>query len=332
MSDQLHDESPQGTEPLASVRDDQSASIRVATVTRVRRRRSGQWTLTAANLEDHLDLRSATGGHPDGAAISQATDQRKAETASRFAKWFEPFPLICDDNLKLVSEIADAYLNDAVEPVVVCVLHRVGDGLAHAQLDAAHPLVRKSAISGDLRDDLSKRPNSLRSSFCSDLQRGGHETSYTPYTRFSQRRNMQLRKSPLLALNESLALAPDVLVQEHSAKLGEGGRLGVVERSQDLLAVRNRERDDHRPPVQCVRENAACGLVDEANDLPYVVVGDRDAREVHTGDHTFVLRFNGGEDEERVPASVYAVFPQTGDVRGESPPYAVSRPRNERSE
>jgi hypothetical protein len=101
-----------------------------------------------------------------------------------------------------------------------------------------------------------------------------------PLTRGSKRG----RVGPL-ELDEPVAHAPLVLLQEDSPPLGQGTR--DVERPQQSFAVFDHQRQDHRPQAECLLKQTPRWLVDETGELPDVVVGNPQAGEHHRGDHTF---------------------------------------------
>jgi hypothetical protein len=69
-------------------------------------------------------------------------------------------------------------------------------------------------------------------------------------------------------LDEPVAHAPLVLLQEHRAQLGQRVRAGIVERPEQALTVVNRQCQDDRPQCKRLLEHAPSRLVDETGELP----------------------------------------------------------------
>lgn len=64
-------------------------------------------------------------------------------------------------------------------------------------------------------------------------------------------------------------------------KLREAVRWGIVERPEDALAVVDRQRDDHRLPLDGVPEHGRGGLIDETGELADVFVANPEPGEHH---------------------------------------------------
>ena len=92
---------------------------------------------------------------------------------------------------------------------------------------------------------------------------------------------------------EPLAHPPLVLDEQRGAELRERIGRRIVERPEDRLAVDDRQREHLRLAVVASLE--LLGNVDEAafaeqsRELEHVLVANRDAGELHGGDHTFGL-------------------------------------------
>jgi hypothetical protein len=87
------------------------------------------------------------------------------------------------------------------------------------------------------------------------------------------------------ALGEALALSPDVLMEQHGAKLLQTGR-GIVERSEDRFALRDVEAEER----DLVGEGGAellseVAVVDRAGELEDEFASDGDAGEEHAVHH-----------------------------------------------
>ena len=98
---------------------------------------------------------------------------------------------------------------------------------------------------------------------------------------------------------QALAGAPEVLVDEDAAEVGEGVRASL-ERLEDRLPVAHVERDDAGAPVertlQVVGVAAEVALTEPADELDDVLVGDGDACQPHRStiyEHVFVCQCAG---------------------------------------
>ena len=94
------------------------------------------------------------------------------------------------------------------------------------------------------------------------------------------------------ASREPLADAPFVFAQEYRAQRAEAVGT-ILERSQDRLAVEDRESNDARLTVVCFVESLS-GVVEafvpkSLDQLEHEAIGNGETGEHHRGDHTFVL-------------------------------------------
>ena len=80
---------------------------------------------------------------------------------------------------------------------------------------------------------------------------------------------------------------PLVLLQQHSAKLSQRVRPGIVERPEDALAVFDGKGDDLGLWGERLLEEGARRLVDEPDELANILVGTRrPARYIEAGPAT----------------------------------------------
>ena len=84
--------------------------------------------------------------------------------------------------------------------------------------------------------------------------------------------------------DETLALAPLVLLEQNATELGQGVRAHIVERPEDALPVVDRQRDHSGLESERLLEEGACRLVDERYELADVLVRDAQAAEIHRGE------------------------------------------------
>ena len=75
--------------------------------------------------------------------------------------------------------------------------------------------------------------------------------------------------------DETLALAPLVLLEQNATELGQGVRAHIVERPEDALPVLDRQGEDHRLQLERLLENTARWLVDQTGELSNVLVRTR---------------------------------------------------------
>jgi hypothetical protein len=147
----------------------------------------GRRCLDGPQRKEHLDSGAVTRGR-ERTAVRQSRDEREPEAAFFRVRPMihAPSAMVCNRNDQFVADLLRTHMDQTWLARWICVLHRVGNGFAYAELDGTDLHVRQTGLAGKARDGVAERGDALRSCIGAYLKHVRHRTSFVHFPVFAR--------------------------------------------------------------------------------------------------------------------------------------------------